>query len=874
MRFLQQSPTGFCLTKDFIGVEPRPSYAILSHTWADGAEVTFQNLKDGDLRDKPGYKKLQFCAERVDHDGLRYFWADSCCIDQTNSTELIEALNSMFSWYRSAVRCYAYLSDVSVKADAKADNDPHSWDSAFRNSRWWSRGWTLQELIAPKEVQFFSSEGTFLGDRESLKNTIHAITKIPLEVLSGFSPSGYTVEERLSWAADRQTLREEDRAYSLLGIFEVQMNMRYGEGGVVAMERLKRKIRKASSWVSKNLQTTTPREQKRKRRDSGSETPCKSLWQSDDDSSSRQLPRNLMLSSKSAYGPGFTEGHAAMIEEVACLHYKLGKRHQHELQHLTELCGSLTRNKYRPDDVNFLSNLYRRSSSAMLLNAFERRPSFSPERYIMDHKFTDIILLSAKIECRRFSDLVIQKYFLHYSKSPFQCRRVIITASIRTQSARSKLPSLQSSVASFNVQNLFGNMRDLIVRLLQSQELFGTTTNVFAQLTEELSGEIRVEPNETRITEDQTETAAQDKESLKHDLASLKCPRFLESDITTVSAGIYHNSIVKVGLKICRQYKIPFSTAGGSLFNYYDDLVTRCRLPRCNGVADFIGIVLDDHGGRTTSFLHEWSEFGSLCQVLGSMNTIGLRVPWKIRESWARDIVTAVCSIHAREVTAGPFAMVDFLLRNDGSVVSSGRQASIQKQLDDKGIWAPEVRSRIASAATAELTTFATDIFQLGLILWLLSEHQPLITRSTWCKRHVCTNFPHYRCNLPHTNPVQLPPCTSSDAPKYMNAIIENCRQSDPGKRLPAAQLLHYFPTRPDQAFIDYCMRDILAATNGKLEFKAVVVCDECGAPVGSLYFHCNICLRGNWDICQSCHADGVRCFNLEHQLEMSGKVD
>ena len=169
MRLLQfQSESEFCLTNDLIN--NIPPYAILSHIWgADTEEVTFKNLIDGTGKSKAGYEKIRFCGEQARRDGLQYFWIDTCCIDKSNNTELSEAINSMFLWYHNADKCYVYLRDVSRHAlDANDRSSQLPWELAFRKSRWFTRGWTLQELIAPTSVEFFSKEGEQLGNRGSL----------------------------------------------------------------------------------------------------------------------------------------------------------------------------------------------------------------------------------------------------------------------------------------------------------------------------------------------------------------------------------------------------------------------------------------------------------------------------------------------------------------------------------------------------------------------------------------------------------------------------------------------------------------------------------------------------------------------------------
>jgi hypothetical protein len=224
-----------------------PKYAILSHTWGhDYEEVTFDDLSKGIGTSKPGFRKLAFCAEQADKDGLRFFWADTCCIDKTNSTELTEAINSMFQWYQNAAKCYAYLSDVPVNNLGRLDLlSNRSSNDLFRNSRWFTRGWTLQELLAPTSVEFFSSDGRQMGSRNSLRREIQDITGIPTQALRGRPLGQFDIKERLSWVEGRETKREEDMAYSLLGIFGVFIPLIYGEGQKNAFHRLLNAIQNA-----------------------------------------------------------------------------------------------------------------------------------------------------------------------------------------------------------------------------------------------------------------------------------------------------------------------------------------------------------------------------------------------------------------------------------------------------------------------------------------------------------------------------------------------------------------------------------------------------------------------------------------------------
>jgi hypothetical protein len=234
MRLLHRNGNGHYSLTEFVG-ESIPRYAILSHTWGvDNEEVTLKDVEEGTGTTKAGYEKILFCGHQAAKDGLRYFWVDTCCIDKSSSAELAEAINSMFAWYRDATRCYVYLSDVS------AAQQP--WSLALQQSRWFTRGWTLQELIAPVSVEFFSAEGHRIGNKYSLVRELHRITGISVGALQGDPLSQFSVEERMSWVGQRKTRREEDAAYSLLGIFDVHMPLIYGEGRSKAFARLQREI--------------------------------------------------------------------------------------------------------------------------------------------------------------------------------------------------------------------------------------------------------------------------------------------------------------------------------------------------------------------------------------------------------------------------------------------------------------------------------------------------------------------------------------------------------------------------------------------------------------------------------------------------------
>jgi hypothetical protein len=217
--------------------ERLPQYAILSHTWGD-EEVTFQEMTGDIGRHKAGFKKIAYACQQALKDGLDWAWVDTCCIDKTSSAELSEAINSMFQWYQASTRCYAYILDYEVEDDAVKDGtEPSAEESSrvdddqFRSSRWFTRGWTLQELVAPKTIDFFSRSWKHFGTKATLAAQIESITNIERAfLLHNKALSEASVSKRMSWAASRETTRAEDMAYCLLGIFGINMPLLYGEG--------------------------------------------------------------------------------------------------------------------------------------------------------------------------------------------------------------------------------------------------------------------------------------------------------------------------------------------------------------------------------------------------------------------------------------------------------------------------------------------------------------------------------------------------------------------------------------------------------------------------------------------------------------------
>ncbi|KAK3389167.1 heterokaryon incompatibility protein-domain-containing protein, partial [Podospora didyma] len=225
--------------RDFLG-EARP-YAILSHTWED-EEVTLQDMLSPAeyATGMKGYRKLKGSAKLASDQGFHYLWMDTCCIDKSSSAELSEAINSMFQWYKNAALCLAYLSDVQAETGLNLGE-------SLQSSKWFTRGWTLQELLAPSEVWFFNASWKLIRTKTHLADQIARITNIPASILKGLDDlDTVSAASKMSWASSRITTRSEDIAYCLLGLFDVKMPLLYGEGEQKAFIRLQEEFLKSS----------------------------------------------------------------------------------------------------------------------------------------------------------------------------------------------------------------------------------------------------------------------------------------------------------------------------------------------------------------------------------------------------------------------------------------------------------------------------------------------------------------------------------------------------------------------------------------------------------------------------------------------------
>ncbi|KAF8961870.1 hypothetical protein BDZ97DRAFT_1733502 [Flammula alnicola] len=227
-------------------IKERIRYAILSHTWLED-EVTFEDWKLGRNLSGPGYEKLQrFCQVAAAEYEVSLGWMDTICINKDSTSELDESIRSMYRWYENSFICLTYLANTTSLDDMPDD-------------RWFTRGWTLQELLSPQRIKFYGKTWTPLTAKEidndkpsysvgatpaPIHRVIEKATGITYSEMVFFKPGlqGGEISRRMVWAAKRTTTRGEDRAYSLMGIFSVTFTIAYGEGVERAFFRLVEQI--------------------------------------------------------------------------------------------------------------------------------------------------------------------------------------------------------------------------------------------------------------------------------------------------------------------------------------------------------------------------------------------------------------------------------------------------------------------------------------------------------------------------------------------------------------------------------------------------------------------------------------------------------
>ena len=501
---------------------------------------------------------------------------------------------------------------------------------------------------------------------------------------------------------------------------------------------------------------------------------------------------------------------------------------------------------------------------------FEATSTFFPEQYTMDGLFNEPTAVLAMAELDYTKDSRVQKYYLIHAESPRRWQRVTVLAEIRCNSKHSAFSYLSApDFLEHSCKTLPANLQSQLEKLFHNRKLLETITRISIHIREDDQGQCSFDESAVLFSEDVQEVEMWDEVDRLQDIEDLGCAQYLESEIivrSRISSSAY---IVLVESQSCIERKLPFAGAGlpgqNGVDGFWDDLKLLYSLRGSACVVRFIGVVLDDNRHHLKGYLYESPTLGTVQQILETAEAKAERIPWAVRETWAKQIVTAISEVHNRGFVVGVLQLDSIGIRADGSAVLTALKSSGRHLPNRRGYLPPELRSQSGDAPSPKKMTFRTDIFQLGFILWLLAEHRSTVC-GYYCVRNGCTTIPRYSCTADHTNPVSLPSCLKG-IPAYFNDIIKFCRALEPKARLSARELLASFPEGADTTSISAEMAELGAKYPITDCVRFSVNCDECGALTTEVHYHCNTCNLADFDLCHSCVAQGIHCFDPVHRL-------
>ncbi|MCJ1279359.1 hypothetical protein MMC21_007183 [Puttea exsequens] len=456
--------------------------------------------------------------------------------------------------------------------------------------------------------------------------------------------------------------------------------------------------------------------------------------------------------------------------------------------------------------------------------------TFLGEQYTIETRLGEPAAVVAMTEIHCSSIHRLQKYFLIFAEAPRLWRRVTVSATI----LRSSQFSVGSEVAAPDLilstyKTLPGDLQHQLQGLLKNLTLLESVTNISLTIVEHFTGNYTIDTPSVVVSKDLEESYLNNEAEMLRDIEHMDCPQYLQSEVIVQERMDAVTYIALVESRPCMERKMPFSGAGlpgdNGLKRFWQDLKLAKSLYECDGVVQFIGVVLDDTRTHIKSFLQELPALGTIRSILAHTELRGERVPWSVRATWASQIITAVAEIHSKGFVVGLLHINFTGVRSDGRAILNLRKRGYRHSINREGEIAPESRTVPTHSPQPRELDFSSDIFMLGMLLWHLAEHRNN-NAGYLCLRNACTSVPHHSCKAEHINPVELPPCMDKEVPEAFNLIISLCRQADPKKRPPARTLLQYLNAKnPPSEMADLAAK--YANTHNHL-----VYCDECGTGV------------------------------------------
>ncbi|KAL8894892.1 MAG: hypothetical protein Q9207_008375 [Kuettlingeria erythrocarpa] len=501
---------------------------------------------------------------------------------------------------------------------------------------------------------------------------------------------------------------------------------------------------------------------------------------------------------------------------------------------------------------------------------FESGPSFYGEQYTTENHVGRIAAIVAVVKFPCTKTHRLKRYHLIYAETARSWRRVTVSTMIQRASQCSSSESKAAPGAeSYPSEIVPSYLYEQLPGLLRSTSFFGTVTEVSASVKEYASGCYTINAPSTFVAEDLEESRKSEEEKMLQDIEHTGCHQYLESEVIVKKLIKSSTFLVQVEGLTYIERKMPFSKAAlpgnDGVKEFYEHLRMAHSLRDCDSVAKFAGVVLDDARSHLKSYLEEFPALGTLRNMFSYAQLRGRRIPWSIRELWAAQTITAVSQVHSKGAVVGMLNVRAISVRLDGRIALSlrshghiyGHSVSHEGEVD-RG---PAIQGHGMLENERRTLDFCADIFELGLTLWMIAEHKGN-THGYFCSRNACTSVPRYLCQAEHANPFELPPCSDNEAPPWFDEVISECRKVNSKHRSTARDLLRHF----DKTTTPPALADL------KTHFGETgnhnVSCDECGTYVGSdVYFHCHTCNLGDFDLCQHCVSQGIRCPDKTHLL-------
>ena len=501
---------------------------------------------------------------------------------------------------------------------------------------------------------------------------------------------------------------------------------------------------------------------------------------------------------------------------------------------------------------------------------FELSSNFFPEQYVSHEPFHKRITVLSMVELGSRGEQRLDKYCLLFAETPRRWRRVTVTAAslVRSEEAVRSTVSTTLLFAELQCKILPGVVQPLLEKLLPSIDFADTVTKVSISLKMQGPGPVGFDLSRISVGEDFEEAEACESSEYLHDIDNMGCPQFLESEIVVYQRMSASTYLVLAESQLCIEWKARFGESGTLESHPFKTWINNLKILRhiegCEGVAKFVGVVVDDGRRHIKSYLQEYVG-PSIKSIFEKSQANDAMISWRIRETWAKQIIQAVAEVHRRGIIIQRLHLRSIGIDDQKKAVLTDLILGSWK--DHQGLVPPEFRRSVTLGPMLpdHKGTFRTDIYQLGLLLYLMAEHCPT-PLGIYCKKAGCKSIPWYRCTAEHSNPITLPRC-GPDVPSYFNDIISACRCADPQERFSAASLLQLFPpsspSEPESDEDDSWLGNLSPVD----PVQCFIHCDGCGDLTTDHHYHCNVCDSGELDFCVWCFLGGISCWDETHTL-------